>query len=84
VVVAALTGLESQASALTEIVALDTHIRDVVALLESDISTVPFSLGTACSRLRRPGLTRTEGLQVSEHSASVTERSTGSAGQRAF
>jgi pimeloyl-ACP methyl ester carboxylesterase len=34
VVVAALTGLESDASALTEIVALDTHIRDVVALLE--------------------------------------------------
>jgi len=36
VVVAALTGLESDASALTEIVALDTHIRDVVALLERD------------------------------------------------
>ena len=36
VLVAALTGLESDASALTEIVALDTHIRDVVALLERD------------------------------------------------
>lgn len=36
VVIAALTGLESDASALTETVALDTHIRDVVALLERD------------------------------------------------
>jgi pimeloyl-ACP methyl ester carboxylesterase len=36
VVVAALTGLEGEASALSETVALDTHVRDVVALLERD------------------------------------------------
>ena len=36
VVVAALTGLENDASELTETVALDTHIRDVVALLKHD------------------------------------------------
>ena len=36
VVVAALRGLEGDASELTETVALDTHIRDVVALLERE------------------------------------------------
>jgi pimeloyl-ACP methyl ester carboxylesterase len=36
VVVATLTGLEADASELTETVALDTHIRDVVALLERE------------------------------------------------
>jgi pimeloyl-ACP methyl ester carboxylesterase len=36
VVVAALTGLESDAGDLTETVALDTHIRDVAALLKRE------------------------------------------------
>lgn len=36
VVVAALTGLESDASDLTDTVALDTHIRDVTALLKRE------------------------------------------------
>ena len=36
VIVATLTGLETDASALVETVKLDTHIRDVVALLERD------------------------------------------------
>lgn len=36
VIVAALTGLERDASELTETVALNTHIRDVVALLKRD------------------------------------------------
>ena len=35
-IVATLTGLESDASALAEAVALDTHIRDVVTLLERE------------------------------------------------
>jgi len=39
VIVAALTGLEGDASTLTEAVTLDTHVHDVVALLErSDVS----------------------------------------------
>jgi len=36
VIVAALTGLENDASELTENVTLDTHIRDIIALLQRD------------------------------------------------